>query len=197
MGGASGTFGEAFRQAENKESCYLEPEISSALGLPRMTARKTAHEVVAPPSVLILTALNARPISTMVASCRFNTLQNEDTLNAVAQNKRCSKLRFQGCGASPSLVPPPSENYSSAFVKCEKHDEMQFELSWRQLFEGQPPTIGLSFHLEAKTSNFGPCSGNTMRDQLGCTYLDSDSKTSPRDPKKFACFGFLAILVNI
>ena len=34
-----------------------------------------------------------------------------------------------------------------------------------------------------------------MRDQLGCTYPDSDSKTSPWDPKKFP-FGFFAILVN-
>ena len=25
-------------------------------------------------------------------------------------------------------------------MKSEKHNEMQFELSWTQLFEGQPPT---------------------------------------------------------
>ena len=46
------------------------------------------------------------------------------------------------------------------------------------------PLNSLSFHLEAKISYFGPCSGNTKRDQLGCTYLDSDCKTSPWDPKK-------------
>ena len=34
-----------------------------------------------------------------------------------------------------------TENHSSASVKCAKHDEMQFESSWTQLFEGQPPTI--------------------------------------------------------
>ncbi len=32
-------------------------------------------------------------------------------------------------------------NHSSTSAKYEKHDEIQFELSWTQLFEGQPPTI--------------------------------------------------------
>ncbi len=34
-------------------------------------------------------------------------------------------------------------NHSSASVKCENHDEMQFELSWTQLFEGQPIELSI------------------------------------------------------
>ena len=43
-------------------------------------------------------------------------------------------------------------NHSSASVKYEKHDEMQFELSWIQFFEGQPPTIEWSIFLPGGTN---------------------------------------------
>ena len=49
----------------------------SALGLPMITARNTAHVVVAPPSVLSFTALKANPMSTIVASCRFKRLKHK------------------------------------------------------------------------------------------------------------------------
>ena len=53
---------------------------------------------------------------------------------------------------------------------------MKCNLSW----------VGYScLKVNLQLSHFGPYSGNTMRDQLGCTYLDSDSKTSPWDAQKF------------
>ena len=49
---------------------------------------------------------------------------------------------------------------------------------------------------EAKTSGFGLYSGDTMKDQFRCTYLDVDSRTSPWDPKISFTFRFFDILVN-
>ncbi len=64
-------------------------------------------------------------------------------------------------------------------AKCEKHDEMQFDLSWKQCFAGQPPTIEWCFVPPGGKSLFCVCDEffflmrcpNTKNVNLCCVFL--------------------------